>query len=127
MSKHPARSNAAHQNWDIRATAGPSVPVIARLAREPVNDDGLLLLGSLAGKVCLQETASQFPHVINRLGIFVHDSAVMLKAIDRLVVPDRPGRQGFPFAVLRELANLRERYARYLEMEQTSQDARRLA
>ncbi|MGE0310753.1 MAG: hypothetical protein AB7P21_03905 [Lautropia sp.] len=124
MSRRLSAAGSTHQHWDLGATADIGAAAKARTAREAIDDDGLRLLSKLAGKLSLEETAAGFPHVVNRLGLFVHEPAFMVKAIDRLLVPDRPGREGFPFTVVRELANLRERYARYHEIQQARQHAR---
>jgi hypothetical protein len=71
-----------------------------------------MLLEQLAGKLCLRMTARDFPHVINRLARYGYDAAGMIENIDKFLIDDRPSRQGFPFAVVTELSELRAFYAR---------------
>ena len=66
----------------------------------------------LPGKLCLRMTARDFPHVVNRLAPHGYRPASMVENIDRLLIDDRPNRQGFPFAVVAELSELRAFYAR---------------
>ncbi|MGD9869145.1 MAG: hypothetical protein AB7U38_14225 [Hyphomicrobiales bacterium] len=97
------------------APASPAGPTSAgRRVREPLDEGGKALLGQLAGKLSLRETARDYPHVINRLAPFGYRPAQMVKGIDALLIDDRVQRQGFPFAVITELSELRAFYARLL-------------
>ena len=96
----------------LRASFG-SVPSPAeRRVREPLNDAGKALLEQVAGKLSLRQTALGFPHVVNRLAPFGYRPAQMVRGIDELLIDDRPAREGFPFAVVTELSELRAFYAR---------------
>lgn len=72
-----------------------------------------LFLAQMAKKASLSYTAEKFPHIINKLAPHAYKPALMLKTIDRLLIDDRPERQGFPFTVVLELGELRELYHRY--------------
>lgn len=98
----------------LRATFGSAPPPGERRVREPLDEGGKALLGQLAGKVSLRETARDFPHVVNRLAPFGYRPAQMVRGIDALLIDDRPDRQGFPYAVFTELSELRAFYARLL-------------
>ena len=101
----------------LRATFGSAPPEPSeRRVREPLDEGGKALLGQLAGKVSLRETARDFPHVVNRLAPYGYRPAQMVKGIDALLIDDRPGRQGFPFGVFTELSELRAFYARLLQV-----------
>jgi hypothetical protein len=96
----------------LKATFGSAPPPPPRDIREPLDADGRTLLEQLAGKLCLRMTARDFPHVINRLAPYGYQPAAMIENIDRFLINDRPNRQGFPFAVVAELSELRAFYAR---------------
>ena len=86
----------------------------ARPARESLHTDGIAFLAQMAGKVSLAHTAEEFPHIINKLAPYGYKPSLMIKALARLLIDDRPERQGFPFEVVLELGQLRELYSRYL-------------
>lgn len=111
---HPRR-RAPARTPQIRATFGAAPDHGETRVREPLNAAGRALLEQLAGKLSLRRTAQQFPHVVNRLATFGYRPAQMVRGIDALLIDDRPDRQGFPFAVLTELSELRAFYARFLE------------
>jgi hypothetical protein len=96
----------------LRATFGSAPPSPPRDIREPLDENGRALLEQLAGKLCLRMTARDFPHVINRLAPYGYRPAGMVENIDKFLIDDRPSRQGFPFAVVTELSELRAFYAR---------------
>ncbi len=119
MNKEKARQQARLPRLSfgsLRATFGSAPPAPPeRQVREPLDEAGKALLGQLAGKVSLRETARDFPHVVNRLAPFGYRPAQMVKGIDALLIDDRPDRQGFPFGVFTELSELRAFYARLLQ------------
>lgn len=86
----------------------------ARPLREQLSTDGIAFLAQMAGKVSLGHISEDFPHIINKLAPYAYKPSLMIKAIDRLVIDDRPERQGFPFTTVCELAKLRELYCHYL-------------
>jgi len=96
----------------LKATFGSAPTPLPGNIREPLDKDGRALLEQLAGKLCLRMTARDFPHVVNRLAPHGYRPASMVENIDRLLIDDRPNRQGFPFAVVAELSELRAFYAR---------------
>ena len=71
-------------------------------------------MAQMAGKVALAATAEGFPHVINRLAAHWYEPLLMIRALDSLLIDDRPERQGFPFEVVVELGKLRDLYSRHL-------------
>lgn len=116
MIKAKARQpdRVARSDFPVRATFGSAPPPAATPVREPLNDGGKALLEQLAGKATLRMTARDFPHVLNRLALWAYRPAQMVGGIERLLIDDRPNRQGFPFAVVTELSGLRAFYARLL-------------
>jgi hypothetical protein len=98
----------------LRASFGGAPPPPTSRVREPLDEPGKALLEQLAGKLCLRTTARDFPHIVNRLASFGYRPAQMVRSIDELLIDDRPDRQGFPFAVVTELSELRAFYARLL-------------
>jgi len=96
----------------MKATFGSAPPPSPRDIREPLDPQGRALLEQLSGKLCLRMTARDFPHVVNRLASYGYNPAGMIANIDKLLIDDRPNRQGFPFAVVTELSELRAFYAR---------------
>jgi hypothetical protein len=96
----------------LQATFGDPPPSAARKGREPLDAAGKALLEQLSGKLCLRMTARDFPHVVNKLAPFGYQPARMVETVDKLLIDDRPDREGFPFAVVAELSDLRAFYAR---------------
>src|SRR5680860_1674015 len=91
--------------------AGHATVGRARFIREHLSKDGIAFLAQMAGKVSLAHTAEEFPHVINKLAPYAYKPSLMIKALDRLLIDDRPERQGFPFDTVLELGQLRELYS----------------
>jgi predicted Rdx family selenoprotein len=106
--------SAIHLEWEQRRDAARPEPA-QRQIREPLNEFGRELLARLPPEVPLAQTATQFPHVVNRLSVLWDDAGAFGKAIDDLLLDDRRQRQGFPFEVLLELTELREFYSRSRE------------
>lgn len=75
---------------------------------EHIDDIGVRFMARLAGKTSLAETARLRPDLVNRLAEFIDDRLGLIAAIDRIVKDDKPGRDGLPFNVIKELAGLRE-------------------
>ena len=94
---------------DKRASVGRARPL-----REQLSNEGIAFLAQMAGKVALSHTSEDFPHIINKLALHAYKPSLMIKAIDRLLIDDRPERQGFPFTTVCELAKLRELYGYYV-------------
>ena len=78
------------------ALRGPSPDALALLAHLPA---GLL-----------EQTARDYPHLIEKFAANWLSPQSMHKVFDSLTFETRSGRQGFPFEVLSELTDLRERY-----------------
>ena len=94
--------------------------------KEHIDDVGVRLIARLAGKVALVQTAAHAPDVINRLAEFVDEPGAMLSALDRIARADRPGRDGLRFAVVKELAELREYCEVHRARDETRNRRRRL-
>ena len=77
-------------------------------ACESLDDLGMQFISLLASRVTLKQTASQFPHIVNKIARHRANPQALLKAIDGLLIDDRPTREGFPFVVLEELLALKE-------------------
>ena len=101
-------STESHGRHQGVGRAGPT--------REPLSKDGITFLAQMAGKVALTHTVEGFPHIINKLSPYGYQPSLMIKAIDRLLIDDRPERHGFPFDTVRELGELRELYMGYLTL-----------
>jgi hypothetical protein len=56
------------------------------------------------------ETCKNFPHIMNLISASWHEPKAFVKTLDELLMDERGGRQGFPFAIIVELTDLREYY-----------------
>ena len=104
-----------HPNHLPRAIGTTKVvePSPSASPQEPLSAVGVALLARLSGQVVLAQTAEEFPHIINKLAPYLHRPSLMTKTIDALLLPDDlKKRQGFPFGVVQELANLKGLYDR---------------
>lgn len=54
--------------------------------------------------------AEQFPRIINRISLVWPYPTECEEYLNSLITDNRTGRQGFPFAVLAEISNLRDFY-----------------
>lgn len=97
-----------------RIARGPSPRAESTPARARTPEDQRLdatavrLLEALPPQLRLVTLRGQYPRLLNRIAAAWHDPQAFEATIDSLVIDQRGGRQGFPFAVLRELAELRE-------------------
>lgn len=71
------------------------------------------MMGRLPASM-LRQTATDFPHVIEQLAQDWAHPHRMHATLEALMYDRRGGRQGFPFEVLTELAELRVRYERWV-------------
>jgi hypothetical protein len=55
-------------------------------------------------------TCKDFPHIVNLVMGCWHDPRSFVQTLQDLLMDDRGGRQGFPFAIIVELTDLREHY-----------------
>lgn len=88
--------------------------------RRPLPTRGLdwqaaVLLDSLGPSLPLRTLRSDFPHVLNRLSAVWSNPRLFGQAMDALMVDDRGGRRGFPFAALNELTDLRIHYESHVQ------------
>ncbi len=72
---------------------------------------GAELISRLPSHVSLLHTASDFPHVLNRLGTLWWQPEAFQEVLAGLLVDARPRRQGFPGVVIAELASLQRHHA----------------
>jgi hypothetical protein len=56
------------------------------------------------------EICKNFPHIMNLIAASWHEPKAFVKTLDELLMDERGGRQGFPFAIIVELTDLREYY-----------------
>jgi hypothetical protein len=75
-----------------------------------LNGEALRLLVKLDAKVGLQELSAQFPRVLNRIADVWHNPQQADRCFDELLLHSRGVRQGFPQAVISEIASLRHYY-----------------
>ena len=108
--------------WDPRHTfrdrlgapdqtaAGKPIPepeVPSRPVRERLSADAQALLRRLPPELPMTVTARDFPHVMNRIAIVFGNVAALEQVMWKLLIDDRSDREGFPFQVANELADLR--------------------
>lgn len=77
----------------------------------------LRLIQSLPIELPMLHVRRDFPHVLNRLATVWHDPRAFNAAMRSLLVDERGTRQGFPFAVIDELIDLRRHYFLYVQPE----------
>jgi len=63
-------------------------------------------LGNLPPAIAPRHAAARFPRIVNRLARFWNEPAMVAEIFDDLLVARRPGRQGFPPAILAEFRAL---------------------
>jgi len=68
------------------------------------------LIGSLPADLKPLSLAEKYPRIINRIALVWPYPAECEEFLNSLVMDNRGGRQGFPFAVLAEISNLRDFY-----------------
>jgi hypothetical protein len=82
-------------------------------AKQPsahLSGEALRLLVKLDAKVGLQELSAQFPRVLNRIADAWHKPQQADRCFEELLLHSRGVRQGFPAAVISEIASLRHYY-----------------
>jgi len=73
---------------------------------EELSDDAVNWLARLPEDFRPAALAERFPRVVNRLAQLWQDPGLTEHFLDELVVPRRPGRQGFPAEVTVDLQSL---------------------
>lgn len=73
---------------------------------EALSDDALDWLDRLPQDFRPAALAERFPRIVNRLAMLWPDPGLTEHCLDELVVPRRPGRQGFPPDVMVDLQSL---------------------
>jgi hypothetical protein len=79
-------------------------------ANAALTDQSESMILFLVGLVTLVETMSLYPRVVNKLADVWNSHTDFLAEINRTLLDDRGGRQGFPFAVVNELTELKSYY-----------------
>jgi hypothetical protein len=75
-----------------------------------LSGEAVRLLVKLDAKVGLQELSAQFPRVLNRIADAWYKPQQADRCFDELLLHSRGVRQGFPQAVISEIASLRHYY-----------------
>lgn len=70
----------------------------------------LRMLESLPSNLRMLHTRRDFPHVLTRIAASWIDPRYFHRVMQSLLIDDRGNRQGFPFAVMNELTELRSYY-----------------
>ncbi len=70
--------------------------------------DGESLVERMVGEVGLEETAREFPHILNELGALVDSVEDMVDAIDQILGDERIAIEGLSFLNILELESLRD-------------------
>jgi len=107
LTGYDYRRNALRQQIPqvtTEATTAPAAPS-AQLTGE-----ALRLLVKLNSKVSVDELSAQFPRVLNRIADVWSKPQQADRCFDELLLHSRGVRQGFPQAVISELASLRHYY-----------------
>lgn len=78
--------------------------------KQPLDARAKLIVASLPKQVRPMEICINFPHIMNLIGMSWGNPKDFVKTLEDLLVDDRRDRQGFPFAVVAELTELREHY-----------------
>jgi len=73
---------------------------------EQLSDDALEWLAELPEDFRPAALAERYPRIVNRLAQLWRDPGLTEHLLDELVVPRRPGRQGFPAEVTLDLQSL---------------------
>jgi hypothetical protein len=94
------------------APRGETMPARIRTQERPgLEPAAIRLLEALPPYLRLVALRCEFPRLLNRLAADWNDPKAFEATIESLVLDHRGGRQGFPFAVLRELTELRDYHA----------------
>jgi len=83
----------------------------ATAASGQLTGEALRLLVKLDSKVSVDELSAQFPRVLNRIADVWSKPQQADRCFDELLLHSRGVRQGFPQAVISEIASLRHYYA----------------
>ncbi len=86
------------------AAAAPAQPSVQ------LTGEALRLLVKLDAKVGLRELSARFPRVLNRIAEVWNKPQQADRCFDELLLHSRGVRQGFPQAVISEIASLRHYY-----------------
>ena len=95
------------------------------LARLPdsarqLSPDAQRILAALPPAVALGRSCAQYPQAVEKLLKHWRNPNEFRATLDSMVIDSRGGRQGFPFAIVREFSALREYYDLYVNPVKTS-------
>jgi hypothetical protein len=76
-------------------------------ATSELSAEAVRLMASLGTRVCVRELAGKYPRVLNRIAAVWRKPADAERCFDELLLDSRRTRQGFPQAVVYEIAALR--------------------
>lgn len=112
----PARIQAElrhlYGHYRTQHQTGGMVAAAAEARRAPslydrtLNAAAVKWLGKLPPAIAPRHAAARFPRLINRIARFWNEPAMVAEIFDDLLVQRRPGRQGFPPAILAEFRAL---------------------
>ena len=107
----PANVIAENENQKAVRNAKAQAQRLSDASRRPQLDSRAQnIIASLPEAIRPIETSTNFPHIMNLIGMSWADPKDFVKTLDNLLIDDRGTRQGFPFAVIVELTELREHY-----------------
>jgi hypothetical protein len=118
------------QDPQPKPPAGSSIPPRRSSATRPLSAGtarldagGAMLIARLAASdVSLRETTRRFPHVVNRLGAVWTSPSLLERTMNELLLTQRPRRQGFPTAIVRELVAFWEFQQRWVRWRRRNPD-----
>jgi hypothetical protein len=91
------------EDWQAKRTPAPP---------EPLSDAANAWMAEMPESVRPQQLALRYPRLVNRLCQAWSDPAKCERLLDELMIDRRGGRKGFPLAVAKELATLRDHFFR---------------
>jgi hypothetical protein len=103
-----------------RSALRQQIPQVTTSAAQPTQSsvqltgEALRLLVKLDAKVGLRELSARFPRVLNRIAEVWNKPQQADRCFDELLLHSRSVRQGFPQAVISEIASLRHYYLTYM-------------
>ena len=106
-SLHPVHcpKDASGRPESASRVANPGAPATWR-PPERLSDAAKALMNALPERLSVSALALDFPHVLNRLAAAWPCEKAFEQELWALLYGDRPGREGFPFAVEDELLAL---------------------
>ena len=75
--------------------------------RETLSDPAKALMNALPDHINVTAIALDYPHVMNRIASAWSEPRMLERLVEALLIDERGGREGFPFAVADALTDLR--------------------